>query len=64
MAGKGHRPHGGQKTYKPCRQRLCGSFIEIKGVGEGREKEKYEARTSLPVLKSSWKEPEWAELVS
>lgn len=34
---------------------LCGSFVEMKGVGEGREKERYrekeeeEARTSLPL---------------
>lgn len=39
------------------RQRLCGSFGEIKGVGEEREKEeeKEQARTGLPLQKSSEK---------
>lgn len=42
----------------PCRQSSCGSFIEIKEVREGREKEKYRekeegGRSSLPLQKDS-----------
>lgn len=71
MAGENQRPLRGRETNTPCRQGLCGSFIEIKGVGEGRKKEKYreeaeeEARTSLPLQKSSGKrEMGWAGLLS
>ena len=52
-----------------CRQSLCGSFIEIKGVAGGGERERTErerytekeeeeedARTTLPLRKSSRKE--------
>lgn len=47
----------------PCRQSLCESFTEIKGVGEERGKERYrekeekkeDARTTLP-LQKGWEE--------
>lgn len=48
MVGKGHRSHGGQKTYKPCRQRLCGSFIEKKGVGTERKRKKRKDQSPSP----------------
>lgn len=66
---RGHTAHESpqQVTHHAGRAYVCGSFIEIKGVGEVREKEEEEkeARISLPIQKSGGKrKQEWAELVS